>query len=110
MVEREPPAARPAVRRTDLTGADTLTLVGMGLADAPPVPVPPPPPGPSPRERANEAALEAALSEAGVAKGGRDEQVIDVLAKLDPSDVAAVTRWLKATRPADPPPPVDPRK
>lgn len=104
----KPPAARPVVPRTDLSGADTATLVGLGRADAPPVPVAPPPPGPSPREQANEQALQAALTEAGVAKTSRDEQVIDVLARLDPSEVEAVTRWLKETRPADtvePPPP-----
>jgi hypothetical protein len=107
MPDRKPPAARPATPRTDLSGADTATLVQLGRADAPPVPATPPPPGPSAREQANEARLQAALVEAGVVKAGRDEQVIDVLAKLDAADVEAVTRWLAATRPADtvdPPP------
>lgn len=99
-------AERPAVRRVDKSAADTATLVGMGLADPPPKPTTPPPAGPSPTEQANEASLQAALSDAGVTKTGRDEQVIDVLAKLDPADVEAVTRWLTTTtKTADPPPP-----
>jgi hypothetical protein len=104
MPERRVPAERPAVRRPDRAGADTATLVGMGMADPPARPVPRPDPGPSPREQANEAALQAALVEAGVTKTGRDEQVIDALARLDATDVEAVTRWLRATRPAEPPP------
>ncbi|NUL09056.1 hypothetical protein [Streptomyces lunaelactis] len=98
------PAERPAVRKVDKSAADTATLVDMGVVDPQPEPVPEPPPGPSPVEQANEAALEAALVEAGVTKAGRDEQVIDVLAKLDPADVEAVARWLKEkkTKPDDP--------
>lgn len=101
----EIPKERPAVRRVDKTAADTATLVGMGVVPEPPKPVPEPPPGPSPTEQANEAALQAALVEAGVTKAGRDEQVIDALAKLDPADVEAVTRWLTSTKTAEPPPP-----
>ena len=100
----EIPKERPAHRKVDTSAADTVTLVGMGVVDQPPQPVPEPPPGPSPAEQANEAALEAALTEAGVTKAGRDEQVIDALAKLDPADVEAVARWLKdkKTKPEQP--------
>jgi predicted component of type VI protein secretion system len=104
MPDRKPPAEHPAVRRPDRAGADTLTLVDMGLADPPPRPSTPPPPGPSPREQANEALLQDALVEAGVTTSGRDEQVIDALAKLDVTEVEAVTRWLRETRPEEPPP------
>lgn len=106
----KPPAERPAVRRTDLTGADSATLVDLGLVDPPLKPASPPLPGPSPAEQANEAALQAALADAGVVKAGRDEQVIDVLARLDPSEVEAVTRWLTATRTAEPPPEEPPQR
>ena len=104
MPDKELLTERPAVRRVDKTAADTATLVGMGVVDPPPKPVPEQPPGPDPVEQANEAALQSALTDAGVTKAGRDEQVIDVLAKLDPADVEAVARWLKEkkTKPDDP--------
>jgi hypothetical protein len=54
-------------------------------------------------ERANEARLQAALSESGVARGPRDEQVVDVLARLDPADVEAVTAWIRQKRDKDEP-------
>lgn len=99
MGDKEVPPNRPAVRRVDESAADMATLEQMGVVEPRPKPLPPDPPGPSPTEQANEQALEAALLEAGVAKAGRDEQVIDVLAKLDPADVAALTRWLKTKKP-----------
>jgi hypothetical protein len=104
MPDRRVASERPAFRQPDRRGADTATLVELGLAEPPPRPSTPPPPGPTAREQANEALLQDALVEAGVTKAGRDEQVIDALAKLDASDVEAVTRWLRATRPAEPPP------
>ena len=105
MPDKDPPGQRPVVRRVDESAADTGTLVDMGVVPAPPKPVPPPTPGPSPTEQANEASIQKALSDAGVTKTGRDEQVIDALAKLDPADVAAVTRWLTTTKTTETPPP-----
>lgn len=92
---------RPVTRRIDEAAADAGTLATMGHGKPPPVPVADPPPGPSPAEQANEAALQTALADAGVTKTGRDEQVIDVLAKLDPADVEAVTRWLQTKKDTD---------
>lgn len=106
MVDKSPPGQRPAAPRVDKAAADTGTLVGMGVVPEPPKPVPPPPPGPSPTEQANEASIQKALSDAGVTKTSGDEQVIDVLAKLAPVDVAVVTRWLTTTtKPTEAPPP-----
>ena len=98
MPDQETPTQRPVSRRVDETAADTGTLADMGHGKRPPVPIAEPQPGPSPVEQANESALQAALTEAGVTKSGRDEQVIDVLAKLDPADVEAVTRWLQTKK------------
>lgn len=91
---------RPARPRVDDTAGDLGSLVHLGMVDPPPEPAPPPAPElPDPAqsgmERANEARLQAALAESGVARGPRDEQVVDVLARLDPADVDAVTAWLK---------------
>lgn len=102
---------RPARPRVDDTAGDLGSLARLGMVDPPPEPGPPPAPdlpdnAQSGMERANEARLQAALGEAGVTKGGRDEQVIDVLARLDPADVDAVTAWLKQKREK----PVDPKK
>lgn len=80
------------------------TLEAMGVVGPQRRPESPPAPGPSPAQQANEAALEAALSEAGVVKSGRDEQVIDALAKLDPVDIEALSRWLKEKKPKPDPP------
>ncbi|NUP15403.1 MAG: hypothetical protein HOZ81_04730 [Streptomyces sp.] len=90
----EPPAARTP--RRDDTAADVGSLVRLGRVPEQPTPRAPVEPGPSPAEQANEAAIEAALTEAGIAKAGRDEQVIDALAKLDPAEVEAITRWVKS--------------
>lgn len=98
---------RPARPRVDDTAGDLESLVRLGLADPPPVPAPPPPARGLPdaaqsgMERANEARLQAALSESGAAKGSRDEEVIDVLARLDPADVDAVAAWLRQRKPRD---------
>ncbi|MCX5202504.1 hypothetical protein OG897_13730 [Streptomyces sp. NBC_00237] len=97
---------RPARPRVDETAGDLGSLVRLGLADPPPEPAPPPAhelpdAAQSGMERANEARLQAALSESGVSKGGRDEHVIDVLARLDPADVDAVAAWLKQKKDKD---------
>jgi type II secretory pathway component PulM len=97
----EQPAPRRVERRIDESAADMGTLADMGHGQRPPVPAAKPLPGPSPTEQANEAALQAALTEAGVTKSGRDEQAIDILAKLDPADVEAVTRWLQTKKDTD---------
>lgn len=98
---------RPARSRVDDTAGDLGSLVRLGLADPPPEPGAPPPASDLPdaaqsgMESANEARLQAALGEAGVTKGVRDEHVIDVLARLDPADVDAVTAWLKQKKDKD---------
>lgn len=103
-MDKEVPADRPAPVRRDKGAADMGTQVALGWVEEPPKPAPTPPPGPDPVEQANEAALQAALVDAGVTKTGRDEQVIDVLAKLDAADVEVVTGWLTSTKTAEPPP------
>lgn len=89
----------PLRPRRDDTAADVGSLVRLGRVPEQPTPQARVEPDPSPVEQANEAAIEAALTEAGVAKAGRDEQVIDALAKLDPTEVEAIARWVKGGKP-----------
>ena len=97
---------RPTRRRIDQSAGDLGSLIKLGLADPPPIPSLPPPQGlpdeaQSGMQRANEMILQTALVDAGVMKGGRDEAVIDALAKLDPKDVEAVAAWLKQKKVKD---------
>lgn len=97
------PKPRPEPPRVDTTAADVASLVAMGVMDPPPVPSPEPPwasppapmPEPTPTEQANELMLQSALVDAGVEKTTADEAAIDALARMDPSAVATVTKWLR---------------
>ncbi|WPO74044.1 hypothetical protein [Streptomyces sp. KN37] len=98
------PEARPVRRRVDESAGDIASLVSLGLADPQPTPAPPPEPTPvpdvpTPEEQANELLLQEALVTAGVGNAAGDEAVIDALARLEPTEVQAVARWLKTKKP-----------
>ncbi|WPO70185.1 hypothetical protein [Streptomyces sp. KN37] len=91
-------------RRVDESVGDIASLVTLGLAEPQAKPAAPPEPAPAPdmptpEEQANELLLEEALVAAGVGKAAGDEEVIDALARLEPTEVQAVARWLKTKKP-----------
>lgn len=96
----EPIATQPHL---DPSIGDVHTLEQMGRIDPQPVPAPRPElgGGPDPVDVAEEAALTAALDDAGVTATAEDHAAVQALAKLDPATVEAVTRWLKTKHKPD---------
>ncbi|WP_306317190.1 MULTISPECIES: hypothetical protein [unclassified Streptomyces] len=93
------PDPQPIYRRPDESAADMSSLVQLGLAEPQPVPEPPAPtvpPDQTTQAQENRATLTSALTDAGVTKTPDDEQAINALARLNPADIAAVTRWIAA--------------
>jgi hypothetical protein len=99
---------RPVAQRTDSGAADMQSLIQLGYAS--PQPTPEPPPGtlepapapelpPDPVDEQEKAAIQAALTEAGVAATPEDQAAVQALARLDPATVDAVTRWLRTKKP-----------
>jgi hypothetical protein len=84
----------------DATAADAVTLERMGRLPPQPVPSARPdvPSRPTPADEAEEAALTAALADAGVTATAADEAAVQALTQLDAATVEAVTRWLKTKK------------
>ncbi|WP_282790946.1 hypothetical protein [Streptomyces sp. CC224B] len=81
------PDPRPLTRRRDENAADTETLARLGVVDEPPDPAPPPEPEPPAEpDPEQQAALTAAIVDAGVDP--------DTLADLTPRQMSAVARLL----------------
>lgn len=84
----------PVPRQAKTPLADVGTLIDMGAVEEQPKPPPDLPPDPPAEEQANTAALDTALSAAGITKAPADADAIAELAKLDPAVIEVITRWV----------------
>jgi hypothetical protein len=96
----------PQAPPLDTSAADASTLEQMGRIPPQPTPSarPDPPPRPTPADEAEEAALTAALADAGVTATAADRAAVHALARLDAATVEAVTRWVKTKKDKPEPP------
>lgn len=88
----------PQAPPLDTSAADAGTLERMGRIPPQPTPSARPPSRPTPADEAEEAALSAALTDAGVTVTAADRAAVQALTQLDASTVEAVTRWINTKK------------